>query len=102
MTNDQLWISLLLNLFVVISVTWCSAIFFRKGGKGNMQVDGIRSLMFFTVDSNLLCALGCLGVAVWDGIALARGGKSLLPLWLDLFKFAGTVAVGVTFFTVLF
>ena len=102
MSKLQLWSSLLLNLFVLLSVAGCCAAFFLRGGKGNMQRPGFKAFVYFTVDSNVLCALACLGVALWDGIALGRGGEALLPRWLDLFKFAGSAAVGVTFFTVLF
>lgn len=100
MTKPQLICSLLLNAFVVLSVSCCVDYFFRRGGQGNMKEGGKKALVYFTVDSNLLCALACLAVCVWDGIALVRGG-ALLPRWLDLFKFCGSVAVGVTFWTTL-
>ena len=102
MTSTRLWISLLLNAFVFLSVLLCVRAFFVRGGKGNMQAVGTHALIFFTVQSNLLCALSCLALCVWEGIALARGGGALLPRWLDLFKFTGTCAVGLTFFTVIF
>ena len=102
MTKTQLWTSLLLNLFVTVSVVVCCAAFFLRGGSGNMQRPGFRAFVYFTVDSNVLCALACLGAAIWEAAALSRGGEALLPRWLDLFKFMGAAAVGVTFFTVLF
>ena len=100
MTNTQLIWSLALNALVVLFVLLSTLAFFRLGGQGNMKEGGKKALVYFTVDSNLLCALACLVLCVWDGIALARGG-GVLPRWLDLFKFAGSVAVGVTFFTTL-
>ena len=87
MTHTQLWISLLLNLFVFLSVLISVGAFFVRGGKGNMEGAGRRSLNYFTVDSNLLCAAACLALCVWEGIALVRGGEAKVPLWLDLFKF---------------
>ena len=101
MTHTQLIWSLVLNAFVSLSVLVSVGAFFVRGGKGNMEGAGRRSLHYFTVDSNLLCAAACLALCLWDGIALARGGGALVPRWLDLFKFMGAAAVGVTFFTVL-
>ena len=100
MTPPQLICSLILNASVVILVFCSTLAFFRVGGQGNMKEGGKRALNYFTVDSNLLCALACLGLCVWDAVALIRGGGTL-PRWLDLFKFAGAVAVGVTFVTTL-
>ena len=102
MTNTQLWLSLLLNSFAALAVPGSCGAFFLRGGKGNMQRSRWKALVYFTVDSNLLCALVCLAAAVWEALALVRGGGALLPRWLDLCKLAASAAVGVTFFTVLF
>ncbi len=101
MTSTQLIWSLILNAVVVVLIFCSTVAFFRVGGQGNMKEGGKKALIYFTVDSNLLCALACLGLCVWDAAALSRGGEALVPRWLDLFKFAGSVAVGVTFFTTL-
>ena len=101
MTSTQLIWSLVLNAVVVLLVLCSTLAFFRVGGQGNMKEGGKKALIYFTVDSNLLCALACLGLCVWDAAALFRGGAALVPRWLDLFKFAGSAAVGVTFFTTL-
>ncbi len=101
MTPPQLICSLILNASVVILVFLSTLAFFRIGGQGNMKEGGRKALIYFTVDSNLLCALACLGLCVWDAFALARGAGVPVPPWLDLFKFAGSVAVGVTFVTTL-
>lgn len=101
MSTERLVCSLLCNASVVILVFLSTLAFFRIGGQGNMKEAGRKALIYFTVDSNLLCALACLALCVWDGIALGRGGGVPVPPWLDLFKFAGSVAVGVTFFTTL-
>ncbi len=102
MTNTQLWLSLLLNAFVALAVLGGCGAFFLRGGQGNMQQSRWKALVYFTVDSNLLCALSCLAAAVWEALALIRGGGALLPRWLDLCKLTAATAVGVTFFTVLF
>ena len=101
MTHTRLLWSLVLNAFVFLSVLVSVGAFFVRGGKGNMEEAGRRALHYFTVDSNLLCAAACLALSLWDGIALARGGEARVPLWLDLFKYLGSAAVGLTFFTVL-
>ncbi len=100
MSTKRLVISLLLNAFVVLFVLLSTLAFFRRGGQGNMKEGGKKALIYFTVDSNLLCALACLGLCAWDALALLRGGAAV-PRWLDLCKFTGSVAVGVTFVTTL-
>ena len=101
MTSTQLIWSLVLNSAVAVLVFCSTLAFFRLGGQGNMKEGGRKALIYFTVDSNLLCALACLALCVWEAFALGRGGGVLVPRWLDLFKFAGSVAVGVTFVTTL-
>ena len=101
MTSTQLIWSLVLNSAVAVLVFCSTLAFFRLGGQGNMKEGGRKALIYFTVDSNLLCALACLGLCVWEAFTLGRGGGVLVPRWLDLFKFAGSVAVGVTFVTTL-
>ena len=101
MSTNQLVFSLLLNALVFVLVLLSTLAFFRLGGQGNMRDGGRKALIYFTVDSNLLCALASLALCVRDAVALSRGGAALVPRWLDLFKFAGSVAVGVTFFTTL-
>lgn len=101
MTQTQLVLSLVLNLAVFVLVLLSTLAFFRHGGQGNMKEGGKKALVYFTVDSNLLCALICLALCVWDAAALLRGGEAPVPRWLDLCKFTGSAAVGVTFLTTL-
>ena len=100
MTRTQIWISLGLNAFLALFALGCIAAFFVRGGQGNMKVRGARALSFFTVDSNLFCALTCLCASIWDLGALKQGG-GVLPRWLDLLRFVGSASVAVTFVTVL-
>ena len=100
MTKKEMLLSLLLNLFVILPVLGSIAAFFLGGGQGNMKHRGTEALRYFTVDSNLFCATGCLCAFVWEISTLGRGGEHL-PRWLDLLRFVGSVSVGVTFFTVL-
>lgn len=101
MTRTQIWLSLGLNAFLTLFVFGSIAAFFVRGGKGNMKQRGSKALSYFTVDSNIFCAVTCLFACIWDVAALRHGG-GLLPCWLDLLRYAGSVSVGVTFFTVLF
>ncbi|MBR3077114.1 MAG: hypothetical protein IKH07_04260 [Oscillospiraceae bacterium] len=100
MTRSKLLCSLACNLFVLVSVVVCVGAFFVRGGKGNMDETAKRAFMYFTVDSNILCAAACLGLIIFDVHALLRGGDAL-PRWLDLFKLMGASAVGLTFLTVI-
>ena len=48
---------------VVIGLTAMSlVVFFLRTGDGNMAVHGTLAFRFFTVDSNILCALTCAGL----------------------------------------
>ena len=48
---------------VVIGTTLGSlAVFFLRTGDGNMAVHGTLAFRYFTVDSNILCALACAGL----------------------------------------
>ena len=93
-------ISLLLNLFIVIDMVYCISTFFTKGGQGNMAVASWRAFRYFTIDSNVLCALSCAAAAYFN-IRGLKAGELILPSWAVVFKFAGTVAVTVTFLVVM-
>ena len=89
-------LSIVFNLLMFATVAWSVGSMILYRGSGNMQVAGTRVFMYFTVDSNLLCALACLATAVF-----LMAGKEL-PAGLLLFKYVGTTAVTVTLMTVLF
>lgn len=56
---------------------------------------------YFTTDSNLLSGMAALTVAVCQAWLLCAGnGGAALPQWAVLLKYVGTVAVAVTFLTV--
>ena len=59
-----------------------------------------EAFLYFTTDSNILAALACLLTAVFRIRALRRPG-AVIPLSARVLHFAGTVAVTVTFLTVL-
>ena len=79
--------SILCNAAIVVINTVCVAI--------GVKIDGPKkNFRYFTVLSNVLCALTSLFVLfAWIG--------GSLPLWVILLKFVGTVSVTVTMLTVL-
>ena len=97
--RTKLVAALIINLLTFVLVCYCLSVFFTRGGEGNMQVFGKYCFMFFTVDSNILAALAGLILACVQLRSLMGGGKGV-PLWIMALKYVGTVAVSVTFFTV--
>lgn len=79
---------------------YCIAGFFTRGGEGNMTVRNWNAFRFYTIDSNVLCALSCLPVICYNIKGIKRGQLEL-PTWALVLKFCGTVAVMVTFLIVI-
>ena len=94
-------VSLFLNALTFVLVAFCIARFFTAGGEGNMQVVGWIAFRYFTVDSNVLAAIGAAAM-LFPAIRALRTGEERTPRALLLFRYVGVAAVGVTFFTVLF
>ncbi len=94
--------SLVCNLIILACTALSILGFLTVGGSGNMAVIGKRAFNYFTVDSNILCALSCAVVIVFNIAALVKSKAFVLPKWAMLFKFIGTSAVTVTFLTVMF
>jgi hypothetical protein len=86
------------NAAIFAVTAFCVLTFFVKGGRGNMEVVGPVAFRYFTVDSNILVAVASLFVAVFGTVKLATGRE--YPEWVRVFKFVGTVAVMLTFLTV--
>ncbi|MCR5741895.1 MAG: hypothetical protein K6G38_05525 [Gammaproteobacteria bacterium] len=66
-----------------------------------MEVAGFKVLRYFTMDSNILVAIGSLIMIPYNILAIKDKEKEI-PFWLDIFKYVGTVSVMVTFLTVVF
>ena len=98
----KLLIAAATNLVASVLVALTVGTFFVSGGEGNMTVKGAVCFVFFTVDSNVLAALGGLAAGIAEIVLLCRkqSGEAFLPKWLYIFKFAGACAVTVTFLTV--
>lgn len=83
------------DLLNAILVTVSIVSFFTGTGDGNMAVAGAKCFRYFTIDSNILAAAASLILLPY----LIRGR---VPTWAAVLKFVGTVAVTVTFLTVVF
>lgn len=99
--------SMICNVLALIFVTCAILRFFTDGGDANMKTHGIFCFRYFTNLSNIFAALTCAAALPFNIAALIsarRGGDDALhlPQVLYLFKFVGSTAVGVTFFTVVF
>ena len=86
------------NLLIFAFTVYGMSRFFTVGGDGNMAVMNTRCFQFFTVDSNVLAALAAILLLIWQ-LRCLRKGKPVSKM-LTVLKYVGTVAVGVTFFTV--
>ena len=78
-------INILIFVITAISLLFC----FRKEGRWDLQ-KGLKSLRFFTILSNLFCAVSALLLVLSSS------------QWAWLLKYVGTVAVTVTLLTVMF
>jgi amino acid transporter len=78
-------INILIFVITAISLLFC----FCKAGRWDLQ-KGLKSLRFFTILSNLFCAVSALLLVL------------SLSQWAWLLKYVGTVAVTITLLTVLF
>ena len=78
-------INILIFVITAISILFC----FRKDGHWDLQ-KGLKSLRFFTILSNLFCAISALLLVLSSSY------------WTWLLKYVGTAAVTVTLLTVMF
>lgn len=94
-------ISLISNGLIAVLVAYAISTFFTVGGEGNMEVVGFKCFKYFTVLSNVLVALSSIIYLIYNIIDFTKK-TSYLPFIVLLFKYIGTVAVTVTFLTVVF
>lgn len=93
-------IDLIINLFVVFNVIWCIFVFFTSGGDGNMIVYKWNCFKFYTIDSNVLCAIAC-GIMATKNIKIIRNKNETINQNLLIFKYVSVVAVLITFLVVM-
>ena len=90
-----------MNAVIFIWTAVCILHFFTGSGDGNMEVTGTKCFRFFTIDSNILAAVSALFVLIFQFRAM-KTGEETLPEWVLVLKMTGTVAVMLTFLTVVF
>ncbi len=90
--------SIVINLIVTAASTGVVISYFM-GNITNVTYP-YETLFFFTTDSNLIAALGCLLVAEFE-IGILRGKRNSIPQWAALIKYAGMISLLLTFLTVM-
>ena len=81
------------QILIILFPVWSVGYMFFFSGSGNMHVNRSVIFRYFTVDSNILCALSCIPPLFFRD---KPGSKSIM-----LFRYAGTTSVTVTMMTVL-
>lgn len=94
----RLSLSLAANVLILAFTAYSMFLCFFEPSTGEFTADGVRSFRYFTVDSNLFCALASL-VLIFADIRLLSKNGGWLPRWVVLLKFAGTVTVTLTLLT---
>ena len=90
------WLCAAVQILIVVFTVWSVCAMFFISGSGNMRVNRSVIFRYFTVDSNILCAVSCLFSLIQTLGGRRAGSKALM-----LFRYAGTAAVTVTMMTVL-
>ena len=89
-------VSAVLNLAVIVMTVIAMAEFTRpQGGSANMKVRSFKCFKYFTVLSNVLCALISAVTLFFAARALITGVSSV-PYWATVLKFIGVTAVALT------
>lgn len=88
-------LSLAVQLSIAVFTLWAVGSMYFFTGSGNMRVNRAVIFRYFTVDSNLLCAVSCL-FSIAQTVLHGKARRAAL-----LLRYAGTAAVAVTMMTVL-
>ena len=96
--KTRLALSLILNVLIFAFTAYSVFLCFYNADSGQLTADGLKAFRYFTVDSNIVCALAALAVVIAD-VRLLSGNGGQLPKWVLLFKFVGTVGVTLTMLT---
>ncbi len=97
-TNEKkrIWLRVIVQILIIALTFYSTGYMFFISGSGNMRVNRAVIFRYFTVDSNILCAVSC----VFSLIHMLLGNKTESKAVM-LFRYAGTAAVTVTMMTVL-
>lgn len=82
------------QLVLIAFTVWSVGYMFFFSGSGNMRENKAVIFRYFTVDSNILCAVS-------SGFALVQALRGRISKGVMLLRYAGTAAVTVTLMTVL-
>lgn len=94
--KTKYWLAVTVQICIIIFTAWSVYSMFVFSGSGNMRVSRSVIFRYFTVDSNILCAVSCVFFLVRALRGHKNDGKAVM-----LFRYAGTAAVTVTMMTVL-
>lgn len=92
-------LSLIINLTVVFLEVMAVSFFFTRDTQSVLGVSGSTCFRYFTIDSNIIAALGCL-VQVPFCIKALKSGSEVRPAWAYKLKYVGTVLVTLTMLVV--
>jgi len=93
------WLSIIMNSLIIVFTAYSILGFYFVGGDGNMAVTGSRCFVYFTVDSNVLAAIAAALIIIAQAAGMSSG--KTIPGGIIVLKHVGTVAIAVTFFTVI-
>lgn len=96
--KTRLLSSVIINLIVAAATTGVITSYFM-GNITNVNFPH-ETLYFFTTDSNIIAAVGCVLTAAFE-IAVLRGKRDSVPEWVRVIKYSGMVSLLLTFLTVI-
>ena len=100
MSKRKLWASVVINAVIFLVTTGVVISYFFEESSEFME-HGYETFRFFTTDSNILAAISCLIMLIFE-TGILRGKRTSVPKWAVIFKFMGTVSLMLTFLTVMF
>ena len=92
----KFWLSVTVQILLIVFTAWSVSSMYFLTGSGNMRVNRAMIFRYFTVDSNILCAVSCIFSLIQTLRRRGPGSKAVM-----LLRYAGTAAVTVTLMTVL-
>ena len=99
--NDKkkLTAAVVMNIIIFLATTGIVVSYFM-GNEGEYHISPMQRFWLFTTDSNILCAVTSLVAAVFE-LRILTGKAKGLPLVVAAMKYAGTIAVLLTFTVVM-
>ena len=99
-TKKKNVISLIINSFIFVAA-FSSWLYMMLGDNSNsLSSQGLESLKYFTVLSNLYMGIAALFTAIYRIIISSKANKSM-PKWIEILNLSGVICVMITFLTVI-